>query len=423
MIGIGTWIGSLAGGGLLASLKAKLLFYGKYAQISGGQMPNILDSGTTYLTVAGSAGSETYQCPNTAAFIAADTDYIWFKTDASQRTVTTAELVGYDLQRTPVKYDDASPYQIREIAIFKTGETMTATERNNLFKVMWLPILWDNNLNGNGHIKANRLGQQLWTPESTYDATSDALFTRMTAVSETPDGTRKGIIDTAIIAAKAASLWTTLFDAMWLFAAHGNDSALLNILADEFNCTLVDTPTFTTDRGYTGNGSSDALNTNYNLATDSTLFTQNSCSMGVYIRTNNQSAQAFGVIKSSAPTYRTDLQPRHTDNNAYYGISSRGYDSNASNDSRGMWILTRSASNEFKVYKNGLEVVTESELTNALPSLIMHFLCYNGDGVLAGFSTHEISLGFIGAAMTPTDVANFQTIWVDGYLNSIGAKV
>ena len=142
-IGLGIRIGRIGGGGgLLASLKAKLLFYGKYSQISGGQMPNILDNGATYLTVAGSAGSETYQCPNNATYIAADTDYIWFKTDETQRTVTTAELVGYDLQRTPVKYDDTSPYQIREIAIFKLGETMTDAERNNLFKVFWLPILF-----------------------------------------------------------------------------------------------------------------------------------------------------------------------------------------------------------------------------------------------------------------------------------------
>jgi hypothetical protein len=129
-------------------------------------MPNKITGSTDYLTVSGSAGSETYQCPNTAPYIAADTDYIWFKTDASQRTTTTAELIGYDLQRTPVKYDDDAPNALREIMILKAGEILSASEKDNLFQYMWLSILWDNVLNAYGHIKSNRVGQQLWTPES-----------------------------------------------------------------------------------------------------------------------------------------------------------------------------------------------------------------------------------------------------------------
>jgi len=74
----------------------EVLFFGLYSEISGGQMPNKVTGSSDYLTVAGAAGSETYQAPNTAPYIAADTDYIWFKTDESQRTVTTAELIGYD---------------------------------------------------------------------------------------------------------------------------------------------------------------------------------------------------------------------------------------------------------------------------------------------------------------------------------------
>jgi hypothetical protein len=35
-----------------------------------------------------------------------------------------------------------------------------------VFKTWQLPILWDNNLNGFGHIKDNRTGQNLWTPET-----------------------------------------------------------------------------------------------------------------------------------------------------------------------------------------------------------------------------------------------------------------
>jgi len=164
----------------------EVLFFGLYSEILGGQMPNKKTGSSDYLTVAGVAGSETYQCPNTADYIAADTDYIWFKTDESQRTVTTAELIGYDLQRTPVKYQDASPNEI--VAIIILNAAVTGTKRDYLFRDMWLPILWDNNLNGYGHIKDNRIGQQLWTPETTdtfIDTFSDVDYTQLNA--HTPD--------------------------------------------------------------------------------------------------------------------------------------------------------------------------------------------------------------------------------------------
>lgn len=182
----------------------EVLFFGLYADISGGQMPNRKKGSSDYLTVAGAAGSETYECPNTAPYIAADTDYIWFKTDESQRTVTTAELVGYDLQRTPVKYQDASPNEI--VAIIILNAAVTGTKRNYLFRDMWLPILWDNDLNGYGHIKDNRIGQQLWTPEAvatfidTFTDTDDVKL-----VNHTPDSANFTWIDSL---ASPAERWS-----------------------------------------------------------------------------------------------------------------------------------------------------------------------------------------------------------------------
>lgn len=144
----------------------EVLFYGLYSEISGGQMPNKVTGATDYLTVSGSAGNETYQCPNTSDYIAADTDKIWFKTDGSQRTTTTAELVGYDLQRTPVKYSDSSPYSINAIMILKNGETITGEKLNDLFSDFWLSIWWNDSLNIYGHIKGNRTVQNLFVPET-----------------------------------------------------------------------------------------------------------------------------------------------------------------------------------------------------------------------------------------------------------------
>lgn len=134
--------------------------------IAGGKLYNTVQGRTSeYLTVTGSAGSYHYTAPNNATYKAADTDYAWFKTDGSVSDMTDSRLNSYDLQRTPVKYDDLTPNTNRRISILLSTVTLAGTVRDNVFKTWQLPILWDNNLNGNGHIKDNRTGQNLWSPE------------------------------------------------------------------------------------------------------------------------------------------------------------------------------------------------------------------------------------------------------------------
>jgi hypothetical protein len=149
-----------------AYVNVKMLFWGKVSDITAGEMPNLVTGATDALTVGGSEGSYTFQCPDTAPYIAADTDYIWFKTDETLRTTTEAELVGYDFPRTLVKYDNTTPYLIREIVILLAGVTLTETEENLLRDYMELSIWWSNVLSDHGMTKGNRSAEQsVWTVE------------------------------------------------------------------------------------------------------------------------------------------------------------------------------------------------------------------------------------------------------------------
>lgn len=171
MPAIGIGVSTAKGGQSWSSYwtqQSEVLFFAETKNIADGKLYNQKSGATDYLTVTGSAGSYTFQCPNTATYIAADTDYIWFKTDTTQRTPTEAELIGYDLQRTPVKYDDASPNSIRAIMILSSA--VTGSKRDKLFRDMWLMTLWDNDLNAYGHIKSNRATQNLWIPEEVVPA-------------------------------------------------------------------------------------------------------------------------------------------------------------------------------------------------------------------------------------------------------------
>ena len=50
--------------------------------------------------------------------------------------------------------------------------------------------------------------------------------------------------------------------------------------------SLVNSPTFTTDRGFTGNGSTSYLDSGYNVSTGGGVYAQDSAHMGVYVLNN-----------------------------------------------------------------------------------------------------------------------------------------
>jgi hypothetical protein len=262
--------------------------------------------------------------------------------------------------------------------------------------------------------------KKLWLIVNNYDAASLALFARMDAVGETPDGTRKDLLNTAIIAAKAANIWSGMMDTQWLLASHGEESSKLNIIQNAFNITEVGTPIHTIDRGWTGNGTDTGLCTNFQLLSHGVKYTQNAATVGIYIRNNLQALQVFSAEHTAL--HGVAFVPRYADDNRYFLING-GYLTNACVDSRGMWYLRRVDATNIGLYRNTTNLGTWASTSESLVDEVMYLLMRNVAGVFSGWSAYEISLAFVGGLMSVTDITNFQTIWVDGYLNSIGAKV
>lgn len=379
----------------------EVLFFGLYSEISGGQMPNKVTGSSDFLTVAGVPGSETYQCPNTAPYIAADTDYIWFKTDASQRTVTTAELIGYDLQRTPVKYEDDSPNEI--VAIIILNAAVVGTKRDNLFRDMWLPILWDNNLNGYGHIKDNRLGQQLWTPESVYDAASVALFARMAAAGEAQTDDRKTAIDTAIVALKAAGLFDTKFEAFYLTRGKGEASTKMNWIKDAYNLTKIfaGTLTYAEDVGYHTDGNC-LISTNYKPSTITGLYELDNASFGFKVGGTLTANKGHGTI-SNAPIRGT-----------LFVVTSNRVNSSDSGGSAyelGYNCVARTNATGFKQYKNAATAdVTAASSAKCDTLAFMGLYNEQANSQTYTTATEILEFGFLGAYITQAEFLTIQGI-------------
>jgi hypothetical protein len=165
------------------------LFFGETSKITGGILYNQVKGATDYLTVTGTVGSYHYTCPNTPTYVAADTDFAWFKSDGSVSDMTDSRLNSYDVQRTPVKFDDNSPNTNRWIGILKLTTNITPI-LDKLFKSFDLPIEWHDDTNAYGHIKSNRTGQNLWVPESV-----STLLTGLTSYWKLDDSASNNIID------------------------------------------------------------------------------------------------------------------------------------------------------------------------------------------------------------------------------------
>ena len=143
------------GRGLPYTIKNKLLFLGNYSAIADGKMPNTL--GSDWITVAGVSGSETYTCPNTASYIAADADYVWFDNSAVIKSPTTEILIGANFQRTLIKYSDFSDGKVDVLAIMKAGSVFDEHELIVVHNYFKLSLFWSGLLHPNGHLKYNRM--------------------------------------------------------------------------------------------------------------------------------------------------------------------------------------------------------------------------------------------------------------------------
>lgn len=398
------------------------LFYGETSKITGGKLYNQVKGSSDWLTVAGSAGSETYQAPDNATYQTADTDYIWFKTDATQRTVTTAELIGYDLQRSPVKYDDNSPNTIRKIGILKSGKVLTATELNHLFDFFTLPLEWHNDTNPYGHIKDNRVGQNLWIPESVYEEELNTYITGLTTPLSTG---QKNNLNTLVVDLKTATGVTVLsdaFDYIRILAGETSESSLKNLVKNAHHGTLhgATPPSFAQFEGFTGDGSTGYIDSHYNTLTEKSAMAQDNISMFVYSRTNVSANQTeIGNVGATDGTY---LMYRYT-NAIYHALNSgSGARGTVCNPTTGLLFGTRVNGTKEEYTLNGTLHDDLTVSSKAPLSLNIYECATNNLGTAIQFSTKQLAITGVGRGFTLQERIDITTAF-EKYMDANGKGV
>ncbi len=139
--------------------------------------------------------------------------------------------------------------------------------------------------NAVGSDSANSAASAQISQGSAFDADYQAVLNRASTLGYTaPSAAQQTLQNTLVEDLKTAGVWSKL-DAFYLFATDGDsDYATLNFVApSSFQATKTNSPTFTANEGFTGDGSSAYLDTNLNAQSDTTNYTLNDASFGGYV--------------------------------------------------------------------------------------------------------------------------------------------
>lgn len=253
-----------------------------------------------------------------------------------------------------------------------------------------------------------------------YDTDAAAWFAAVVTAGGTVSDTRKGHINTFILAEKAAGTWD-LTDDYWQLAAESATQALVS-LKQLRTATVVNSPTFVADQGYTGNGTNSYVNTGFIPNTHGVALTTASVGIGVYERTNvGSSSVAIGV--SSGATIA--LRPRNGSNFivATTGINGATF-AESITDSRGLTEASRSAADTVTGHKNGVALADVTGLagTAALSNGALFICANNNGGTPSALRTAQVAFAFVGGATTSDQrVARYNN--VQALMTAIGAQV
>lgn len=248
-----------------------------------------------------------------------------------------------------------------------------------------------------------------------YSSEASALFARITA---DPGTTRKNLINNLIVSLKTAGVWTKL-DVLYLFAAADSQSALLNWVSSSYNCTATNSPTFTANQGYTGNGTNAYLATGFNPSSAAgRVFAQDSSHLGVY--TLSTGTGVLNVLEAGSTTlsanwginsFRSDLG-----NVIRAELSGTAFsNSTAVASPKGHSAIARSSSSQVRIYRDGALLATNSDTSATPTNTNLAWLRYN-----TTYSARQIAAGHMGGSLNDTEMAAMNTA-LSTYLTAIGA--
>jgi hypothetical protein len=247
-----------------------------------------------------------------------------------------------------------------------------------------------------------------------YSDEARSLFARMT-VKPTPK--RAELIDQLYNSLVAAGVLPKL-DALYVLAAADSQAAKLNWIANQYNLTEVNAPTFTADRGFAGDGSTSYLSTGFQPSTAAAAkMTLDNAHLSVWSRTD--SAANVTDIGVSGGTAGTRIDSRRADGTCLGRVADTTSLFVAVPNSLGYSFVARSASNARRFRRATTASVNDTTASIALPNVVI-LVGALGGGAPANFSGREYAAASIGGNLSNAESDALYTA-LNTYLTAVGA--
>lgn len=234
-----------------------------------------------------------------------------------------------------------------------------------------------------------------------------------------PSINQRGLQQQLVIDLKIAGIWNKL-DSFTVFATDGDDDFALIDWKRLSQYSAINSPDFTPNQGFKGNGFTTYINTNFKPLTNGVNFTQNNASMGIYRRIfgGGGSVGQMGVAQYPTP------------NNAVTWLCvSRGFNLSRFNDfggggipttnilSTGLITMNRINNTTYNFFDNGILHQQVTQTTTGLPNLDVLVLALSDNGSPTQYTQDQFSMVYMGADLT-NEQGDFTNI-LNTYLTSL----
>lgn len=200
--------------------------------------------------------------------------------------------------------------------------------------------------------------------------------------------------------------WSNL-DRLWIFAtpAGCQSNAHISVVNPTSTpITEVNSPSWTANKGYTGNGTNSYLNSNFNAHTQGVKFTLNNNSYGVYSVSNatpttNQYQFGAGDATSNYNLIQTGFESAGQYTTFVYNNTAGNAVSSPSTSTQPLALVSTSriSSTNIAIYNRGSATTSGAAQTSSvIPNLNSYILGVNLNGTLGVPSVEQVALVFVG---------------------------
>lgn len=252
----------------------------------------------------------------------------------------------------------------------------------------------------------------------TLDTATSAWISAVISNGGTVSAGRAITVDALIVSLKNAGIWTKL-DYLWLFAGENAPSARTDIRGLQLATLSVTPPTFTADRGYTGNSSSAFIDTGIANNFGTGGYQRDAASFFAW--NNTSGADAGGLAGTNTSARHAAIFPEYIDTNSYSILNgdSAGWTFIFANDpaATGLYLLNRTSSVDVTLDING----TQSQSTSTDTSFALTADTFTALVAFGGsnYSGRQCSALGLGGALSGTDRTNINS-YLRTYMTAVG---